>query len=64
MEAKLKGGQRNLFVPLAYRVTTANGNSVLCDIHVEELKAELSNVKYTGETFAAELCDRCNPEST
>jgi hypothetical protein len=61
---KLKGVQRPLFErfpKLAYRVTTNNGSLVLCDAHLDQLRAT-EPAALTGETFTARLCDHCVPE--
>lgn len=63
---KLKGVQRPLLepdTPRAYRVTTANGSLVLCDRHLDLLRARES-AALTGEHFSTELCDHCNKERT
>lgn len=60
-EPKLRGVQRPLFErfpALAYRAVTANGSAVLCDRHLEELRAREA-AALTGETFPARLCDHC-----
>jgi len=61
---KLKGAQRGLFAPLAYRVRLSNGGTlVLCDRHLDALRARVTTpVRYTGQTFSIELCDHCKPE--
>lgn len=63
-EKPLQGVQRPLFErfpALAYRVVTANGSAVLCDRHLEELRAREA-AALTGETFPAAACDECSPE--
>jgi hypothetical protein len=60
----LQGVQRPLFErfpKLAYRVTTNNGSAVLCDKHLDLLRAT-EPAALTGETFAAGLCDHCAKE--
>ena len=54
----------NLKTPVAYRVQTKNGTLVLCEPHLDKLRAREAKVKYTGDTFAANLCDQCHPERT
>jgi hypothetical protein len=54
----------NLKTLVAYRVRTKNGTLVLCEPHLDKLRAREAKVKYTGDTFAVNLCDQCHPEQT
>ena len=54
----------NLKTRVAYRVRAENGTLVLCEPHLDKLRAREAKVKYTGDTFAANLCDQCHPERT
>ena len=48
--------------PRAYRVRTANGSLVLCDRHVDLLRAR-EPAALTGETLDVGLCDHCGDEA-
>ena len=54
----------NLKTAVAYRVRTKNGTLVLCTIHLDKLRSKEAAVKYTGDTFAVELCDHCHPSKS
>jgi hypothetical protein len=45
----------------AYRVKTANGTLVLCDRHLDFLRAR-ETAALTGESFPVELCDHCQED--
>lgn len=61
--SRLKGVQLILDsgTRFAYRARTANGSLVLCDRHLDLLRAE-EPATLTGEAFPAGLCDRCIEE--
>lgn len=67
MTALQQAPRRTLRAPVAYRVRLANGGTlVLCQQHVDllRLREEPRAVRFTGATFAVELCDHCHPERT
>lgn len=51
--------RRTLHSRVAYRVRTKNGTLVLCEKHLDQLRAHEGGVRYTGDTFAVSLCDHC-----
>jgi hypothetical protein len=61
VDGKLRGAQLPLLAdrpPTAYRAATANGSLVVCDKHLDLLRATETAV-LTGEQFPADLCDMC-----
>lgn len=59
--------RKNLKTRVAYRVQVPGkrgGTLVLCEKHLDKLRAKTAGVKYTGDTFSVKLCDHCHPEAS
>lgn len=61
--------RKNLRTRVAYRVRIPGKRGrfstlVLCERHLDALRAKTAGVTYTGDTFAVKLCDHCHPEAS